>query len=97
MKKRCDECEATFKQQKNIKVHKDAIHLNKLSFSCMMCDKKFRRNTQLKRHVQLIHENTLKKTGRPLKDEKDLSAKQLKRRDQKQVAIIEKNCQIHHL
>ena len=26
---KCDECEATFKQQKNLKVHKDSIHPNK--------------------------------------------------------------------
>ena len=28
-KYKCDECEATFKQQKNVKRHKDSVHLKK--------------------------------------------------------------------
>ena len=56
----------------------------------MQCEKQFPRNSHLKRHLKLLHENTPKQIGRPLKDEKDLSAKQMKRRALKQVNIIEK-------
>ena len=47
----------------------------KTSFTCMQCEKQFTRNSHLKRHLKLLHENTPKQIGRPLIDEKDLSAK----------------------
>ena len=31
-KYKCDECEATFKQQKNVKRHKDSVHLKKIFY-----------------------------------------------------------------
>ena len=74
-KYKCDECEATFKQQKNVKRHKDSVHLKKTSFTCMQCETQFPRNSYLKRHLKLLHENTPKQIGRPLTGKKDLSAK----------------------
>ena len=44
----------------------------------MQCEKQFPRNSHLKRHLKLLHENTPKQIGRPLKDEKDLSANTVK-------------------
>ena len=30
---KCDECDATFKQQKSVKRHKDSVHLKQTSFT----------------------------------------------------------------
>ena len=59
----------------------------------MQCEKPFSRSSHLKRHLKLLHENTAKQIGRPLKEEKDLSAKQIRRRATKHVTIIEKELQ----
>ena len=63
------------KEQKINKSEERFSSPQKKSFTCMQCEKQFPRNSHLKRHLKLLHENTPKQIGRPLKDKKDLSAK----------------------
>ena len=52
----CDDCHKTFKNNYNLKVHIDTVHLKTKIFMCKICKKIFSKKSKLKRH-SLIHKS----------------------------------------
>ena len=54
---KCNNCDASFANNYQIKVHKDSVHEGKKPFKCNICDASFSQKVHLKRHVSSsIHE-----------------------------------------
>ena len=53
----CNQCEAKFSKQGNLKTHKMSVHEG-VKYSCNQCDSKFSQQGHLKRHILSVHEIT---------------------------------------
>ena len=53
---KCPNCDASFAQRGNLKVHISGVHEGKKPYKCPNCDSRFKQNSSLQYHISSIHE-----------------------------------------
>ena len=54
-KYQCNQCQKTFSYDKNLRAHKNMVHLKKVHFQCAICNDYFRTKLALQKHVNTKH------------------------------------------
>ena len=55
-KYRCDQCDKSYENPKNLKIHKATNHQKNVSYPCPICSKTFLHKQYLQQHVKHVHE-----------------------------------------
>ena len=53
---KCPNCDASFAQRGNLKVHISGVHEGKKPYKCPNCDSRFAQNSSLQYHISSVHE-----------------------------------------
>ena len=55
-KYRCDQCDKSYENPKNLKIHIATNHQKNVSYPCSICSKAFLHKQYLQQHVKHVHE-----------------------------------------